>query len=92
MLALDSMVFDRAVQCSTGQMERGLFRLRLENAQHQVIFEAIELGDAVRAEGMMQEHLHMMIECIQKFERRDENLIVTDLVAYTATEVDLLRP
>ena len=80
------MVFDRAVLESPEQMERGLFRLRLGNAQHQVIFEAIERGDAVRAEGMMREHSHTMVEYIELFEKRDTKLTVSDLVAYSAAE------
>lgn len=40
MLAVGSMVFDRAVFEEPGQCERGLFRLRLGNAQHKVIYEA----------------------------------------------------
>lgn len=87
MLAPGSMVFDRSVTASPDHMERGLFRLRLGNAQHQVIYEAIENGDPVRAEGMMREHSHTMIEYIQTFEKRDESLTVADLVAYSATEL-----
>lgn len=86
MLAAGSMVFDRAVLESPDQMERGLFRLRLGNAQHKVIYEAIEQGDAVRAEGMMREHSHTMVEYIEMFEKRDKKLTVSDLVAYSAAE------
>jgi GntR family transcriptional regulator, vanillate catabolism transcriptional regulator len=86
MLAVGSMVFDRAVTDTPDHAERGLFRLRLGNAQHQVIYEAIEKGDAVRAEGMMREHSHTMIEYIQVFEKRDANLTVADLVAYSSVE------
>lgn len=86
MLAVGSMVFDRTVGDTPEHFERGLFRLRLGNAQHQVIFEAIEKGDPVRAEGMMREHSHTMIEYIQTFEKRDESLTVADLVAYSAPE------
>ena len=89
MLAPGSMVFDRAVADSPENMERGLFRLRLGNAQHRVIYEAIDKGDPVRAEGMMREHSHTMIEYIQTFERRDKCLTVADLVAYSAAEHDL---
>ena len=85
MLAVGSMVFDRSVGDTPDQLERGLFRLRLGNAQHQVIHEAIEKGDPVRAEGMMREHSHTMIEYIQTFEKRDDSLTVADLVAYSAT-------
>lgn len=86
MLAVGSMVFDRTVGDTPDRFQRGLFRLRLGNAQHQVIFEAIEKGDPVRAEGMMREHSHTMVEYIQTFEKRDESLTVADLVAYSATE------
>lgn len=86
MLAVGSMVFDRAMGDTQDHVERGLFRLRLGNAQHQVIYEAIEKGDPVRAEGMMREHAHTMIEYIQTFEKRNESLTVADLVAYSSIE------
>ncbi len=86
MLAVGSMVFDRTVGDTPDHFKRGLFRLQLGNAQHQVIFEAIEKGNPVRAEGMMREHSHTMIEYIQTFEKRDESLTVADLVAFSATE------
>ena len=86
MLAVGSMVFDKSLDDTPEHFERGLFRLRLGIAQHQVIYEAIEKGDSVRAEGMMREHSHTMIEYIQTFERRDESLTVADLVAYSAME------
>ena len=86
MLAAGSMVFDRAVLESEEQRERGLFRLRLGNAQHQVIYEAIESGDPVRAEGMMSEHSHTMVEYIETFEKRDSSLTVADLVSYSAED------
>lgn len=89
MLAAGSMVFDRAVHDTPDQIERGIFRLRIGNAQHQVILEAIENGDAVRAEGMTREHSHTMIEYIETFEKRDKSLTVSDLVAYSAAESDL---
>ena len=73
------------------QIERGLFRLRIGNSQHQVIYEAIEKGDAVRAEGMMREHSHTMIEYIETFEKRDKSLTTSDLVAYSAAEHDALQ-
>ena len=47
----------------------------------------MEKGDAVRAEGMMREHSHTMVEYIQTFEKRDKSLTVADLIAYAATEV-----
>lgn len=84
MLAVGSMVFDRAISEDAEQFERGMFRLRLGNAQHQVICEAIERGDPVRAEGMMREHSHTMVEYIQMFETRDKSLTVADLVAYSS--------
>ena len=84
MLAVGSMVFDRAVGDSPEQVESGLFRLRLGNAQHQVVYNAIDKGDPVRAEGMMREHSHTMIEYIQTFERRSKSPTVADLVAYGA--------
>ncbi|MEM6371273.1 MAG: GntR family transcriptional regulator [Pseudomonadota bacterium] len=89
MLAAGSMVFDRTLLETPEQMERGLFRLRLGNAQHQVIYEAIKNGDPVRAEGMMSEHSHTMIEYIETFEKRDRCLSVGDLVAYSAANVTL---
>lgn len=88
MLAAGSMVFDRSVQDTPERMERGLFRLRIGNAQHKVIYEAIKNGDAVRAEGMMREHANTMVEYIETFEKRDSRLTVNDLVAYSAAEPD----
>lgn len=89
MLAAGSMVFDRGVADTPENWERGIFRLRLGNAQHQVIYEAIEQGDAVRAEGMMREHSHTMIKYIETFEKRDGDLTVADLVSYSALEADI---
>ncbi len=86
MLSVGSMVFDRSLGDTPDHFERGMFRLRLGNAQHQVICEAIEKGDAVRAEGVMREHSHTMIEYIQTFEKRDESLTVADLVAFSAAQ------
>ncbi|MEM6312125.1 MAG: GntR family transcriptional regulator, partial [Pseudomonadota bacterium] len=80
MLAVGSMVFDRTVLETSEKLERGMFRLRLGNAQHQVIYDAIESGDAVRAAGVMSEHSHTMLEYIRTFEKRDSNLTVSDLV------------
>jgi len=88
MLSAGSMVFDRAVLDSPENLENGLFRLRIGNAQHQVIYDAIANGDPVRAERMMSEHSHTMIEYIEKFEKRDKSLSVSDLVAYSAADVD----
>ncbi|WP_146347906.1 GntR family transcriptional regulator [Phaeobacter marinintestinus] len=86
MLAAGSMVFDRSITDSSNSMERGLFRLHLGNAQHQVIYEAIEKGDQVRAEGMMREHSHTMVDYIRTFERKDDSLTVADLIAYSGAE------
>lgn len=86
MLAPGSMVFDRTVLQSPERMQSGLFRLRLGNAQHRVIYKAISQGDAVRAEGMMREHSNTMVEYIETFEKRDDKLTVNDLVAYSAAE------
>ncbi|MEM6824578.1 MAG: hypothetical protein AAF566_05665, partial [Pseudomonadota bacterium] len=52
--------------------------------QHKVIYDAIQSGDASRAEGMMSEHSHTMIDYIETFEKRDSSLTVSDLVAYSA--------
>ncbi|MFY0647640.1 GntR family transcriptional regulator [Sulfitobacter geojensis] len=89
MLAAGSMVFDRAVLESPEQLERGLFRLRLGNAQHQVIYDSIASTDPTRAERMMSEHSHTMVEYIEKFENRDSRLSVSDLVSYSAANVEL---
>ena len=88
MLEVGSMVFDRGVLSSPDQMKRGLFRLQLGNAQHKVMLEAVEKGDAVRAEGMMQEHSHTMIEYIQMFEKRENGLTVSDLISYSSLTHD----
>jgi len=88
MLAAGSMVFDRAVHDTPDQIERGVFRLKIGNAQHKVIFEAIEQGDPVRAEGMMREHSHTMIEYIETFEKQGKSLTVSDLVSYSAAIPD----
>lgn len=88
MLEVGSMVFDRGVLSSPDQMKRGLFRLQLGNAQHKVMLEAVEKGDAVRAEGVMQEHSHTMIEYIQMFEKRENGLTVSDLISYSSLTHD----
>ena len=85
MLAVGSMVFDKSADDSSEHFARAVFRLRLGNAQHRVIIEAIENGDPVRAEGMMREHSHTMIEYIQTFEKRNSSLTVADLIPYTNT-------
>ena len=86
MLSAGSMVFDRAVLETPEKLENGLFRLRIGNAQHKVIYDAIASGDAARAEGMMREHSHTMIDYIETFEERDESLTVSDLVSYSAAQ------
>jgi len=86
MLASGSMVFDRSASTSPEHSERGLFRLQLGNAQHQVIYGAIEAGDAVRAENVMREHSHAMLDYIRTFERKDDSLTISDLIAYAGAE------
>ena len=86
MLSAGSMVFDRKMLDKPEEQERGLFRLRIGNSQHKVIHEAISRGDPVRAEGMMREHANTMIEYIEMFENRDEQLTVSDLVSYSVSE------
>ncbi len=86
MLATGTMVFDRAILQSEEQMERGMFRLRIGNAQHKVIFDAVRKGDPVRAQNMMSEHAHTMLEYIETFEKRRGDLTVSDLVAYSAID------
>ncbi|WP_417526288.1 GntR family transcriptional regulator [Marinovum sp.] len=78
MLAAGSMVFDR-----TSDVTRALFRLSIGNAQHQVLYESIKAGDAVRAEGMMREHSHTMVDYIRTFERKDGTLTLSDLISYS---------
>lgn len=82
MLAAGSMVFDRSADDN-----KASFRLRLGNAQHQVIYEAIEQGHVVRAEGMMREHSHTMVDYIKTFERKDDSLTIKDLISYSGNEV-----
>lgn len=89
MLTTGTMVFDRAVLQSDKDMERGLFRLRIGNAQHKVIYDAVRKGDPVRAQGMMSEHAHTMLEYIETFEERRGDLTVSDLVAYSAVDFTL---
>ena len=83
MLAVGSMAFDRSVSDTPEHFERGIFRLRFGNAQHRLIYQAIEKGDAVRAEGNMREHSHTMIEYIEMFENRSESLTVANLLAFS---------
>ena len=87
MLEAGSMVFDRQVLSTTDGIERSLFRLRLGNSQHKVIFEAIQRGDAVRAEGMMREHSNTMVEYIEMFEKRNEALTLSDLISYSGADI-----
>lgn len=90
MLEVGSMVFDRQVLSTPEGMERSLFRLKLGNSQHKVIFEAIQSGDAVRAEGVMREHSNTMVEYIRMFEKRNEELTIKDLIGYSGLSV--MRP
>lgn len=83
MLEVGSMVFDRAVLSTDEGVERSLFRLRLGNAQHKVIYCAIKRGDVVRAKGVMREHSNTMLEYIEVFEKQSEALTVADLIAYS---------
>jgi len=83
MLEVGSMVFDRQVLSTDEGVERSLFRLKLGNSQHKVIYAAIQKGDAVRAEGMMREHSNTMVEYIEVFEKRTEKLTITDLISYS---------
>ena len=53
-----------------------------------VIFEAIQAGDAVRAEGVMREHSNAMVEYIEVFERRSADLTITDLISYTGYDLN----
>jgi len=89
MLSVGSMVFDRSLLETPKRKDNGLLRLRIGNAQHQVIYDAIKSGDAVRAEAMMREHANIMIEYIQTFEKRDARLTVQDFVAYSSADIDL---
>lgn len=85
MLAVGSMVFERSFDETPEQFERGLFGLRVAITQHRVIYDAIEKGDPIRAEGMMREHAHITVEYIQKLRKRGD-LTVADLIAYSAVE------
>jgi GntR family transcriptional regulator of vanillate catabolism len=83
MLEVGAMMFDRQVLSTADGIERSLFRLKIGNSQHKVIFEAIQSGDAVRAEGVMREHSNTMVEYIKVFEKRDEELTIKDLIGYS---------
>lgn len=87
MLEVGSMVFDKHVLTTSEGIDRSLFRLKLGNSQHKVIFESIQRGDAVRAEGMMREHSNTMVEYIEIFEKRNEELTLTDLISYSGLDV-----
>jgi GntR family transcriptional regulator of vanillate catabolism len=88
MLEVGAMVFDRQVLSTKEGKERSNFRLKLGNSQHKVIFEAIQKGDAVRAEGVMREHSNTMIEYIQVFEKRTkEELTIKNLIDYSGLSV-----
>ncbi|MDA7425656.1 GntR family transcriptional regulator [Thalassococcus lentus] len=87
MLEVGSMVFDREVLASKEGIDRSLFRLQLGNSQHKVIFEAIQSGDAVRAEGIMREHSNTMVEYIKIFEKRNEELTIKDLIGYSGLSI-----
>ena len=91
MLEVGSMVFDREVLSTTEGIERSLFRLKLGNSQHKVIFEAIQSGDGVRAEGVMREHSNTMVEYIKVFEKRNEDLTIKDLIGYSGLSVTRLE-
>ena len=87
MLEAGAMMFDKQVLSSSDGIERSIFRLKLGNSQHKVICEAIQRGDAVRAEGMMREHSYTMVEYIELFEKRNEQLTLADLISYSGLDV-----
>ena len=75
--------FDKKNIETVNGVERTLFRLKLGNSQHKVIYEAIRTGDSVRAESVMREHSNTMLEYIELFEKRHEDLSLTDLISYS---------
>ena len=87
MLEVGSMVFDREVLSTKEGVDRSLFRLQLGNSQHKIIFEAIQNGDAVRAEGMMREHSNIKVEYIKIFEKRNAELTIKDLIGYSGLNI-----
>lgn len=87
MLEIGSMAFDREVLATKEGVDRSLFRLKLGNSQHKVIFEAIQSGDSVRAEGMMREHSNTMVEYIKIFEKRSEQLTIKDLIGFSSPNI-----
>lgn len=92
MLEVGAMVFDRQVISTAEGIERSLFRLKIGNSQHKVIFEAIQSGDAVRAEGVMREHSNTMVEYIKVFEKRNDELTIKDLIGYSGISVQDGKP
>jgi len=92
MLEVGSMVFDQQVLSTPEGIERSLFRLRIGNSQHKVIYEAIRRGDPVRAEGVMREHSNTMIEYIEMFEKRNEALTLADLISYSGINLSQTSP
>lgn len=83
MLAAGSMVFDRDAINGKKDLDKSILRMKIGNSQHRIIYEAVERGDPVRAEGMMREHSNTMIEYIETFEQRNSKLTVRDLVSYS---------
>lgn len=90
MLAVGSMVFEKNFDETPEQFARGLLGVRIAISQHRVIYDAIEKGDAVRAEGMMREHALTTVDYIQKLKKRNAKMRISDLIAYAATEPALL--
>ena len=86
------MVFDKSVLSTEEGVERSIFRLKLGNSQHKVICEAIEKGDSVRSEGMMREHLNILVEYIELFEKSDEKLTLSNLITYSGIELSAFKP
>jgi len=87
MLEIGTMVFDKQVLSTPDGVEKSLFRLKLGNSQHKVVCEAVQRGDAVRAEGMMREHSNTMVEYIEFFEKRNEEITLADLISYSGLDV-----
>ena len=92
MLEVGLMVFDKSVLSTEEGVERSIFRLKLGNSQHKVICEAIEKGDSVRSEGMMREHLNILVEYIELFEKSDEKLTLSNLITYSGIELSAFKP
>lgn len=85
MLQPGSMMFDRRAVEEGRDVERNLLRLQMGNTQHQVIYESIERGESTRAEGMMREHSHTMLDYISMFEKRNLHLSLNELVSYSVS-------